>query len=216
MAEACAYGEDYYYGKKDSSYVNYEELDAKRQFRSVLGYIKENQLGGTLLDVGCAMGLFLGEAKQHFDSVEGCDISEFALGKARQMLPGITFRNVDIEHPMPYPEHSFDVVTCLDVLEHTERFSINFRRMAILVKPGGHLIVSMPIDGWPRRMLGFLDNDKTHISILTEYEIMDIVKGLGLEAIRKRHFSLAPWGYKVRYVPAEIELVLRKPVRLSN
>jgi 2-polyprenyl-3-methyl-5-hydroxy-6-metoxy-1,4-benzoquinol methylase len=210
---AQVFDEAYFNGKTASSYVYYEQLDAKRQFQSVLGFIKENSLSGKLLDVGCAMGLFLKEAGAYFDELHGCDISQYALSKAWEKVSEAKYKVVDLDNSLPYPDESFDLVTGLDVLEHTRHFAENFGRLASKVKPGGYLIVSMPIDALPRKLLGFLDKDRTHVSVLKEREILKVVKGLGLELVMKRHFSLTPLGYKVRYVPAEVELVLRKPIR---
>jgi predicted TPR repeat methyltransferase len=206
------FDESYFNGKVASSYVCYEELDSKRQFWSVLEFITNNRLDGSVLDVGCAMGLFLMEAEPYFDELCGCDISTYALAKASDKVPEAHFKIVDLDNSLPYQDESFDLVTALDVLEHTHNFERNFGRVARKVKQGGYLIVSMPINAWPRKLLGFLDKDRTHVSILKEKEILTIIDELGLEVVRKRHFSLMPWGYKMQHIPAEIELVLRKPV----
>lgn len=204
------FGRNYFYGGKDSNYSNYEEGDHSKAFKSVVSFIVKQKLKGRFLDVGCAFGFLLREVSHFFDELHGFDISRFAINKAKQIIPEAGLIILDLDKSLPYPDESFDCIAALDVLEHTKNFKENFEKIVKKLKTGGYLIISVPIDAWPRRIFGFLDKDKTHISILKKEEILRIVEQNGLEIINKKHFCPFPIFHRIPYVPAEIELILKK------
>jgi predicted TPR repeat methyltransferase len=204
------FDKDYFYGNKKSNYACYDEINPKKYFKSVIEFIEERQRGGRYLDVGCAFGLLLREVSQFFDETHGCDVSAFAIEKARKNAPRSRLRAIDIDKIFPYPAGYFDVVTALDVLEHTKNLKENFEKISASVNDGGYLIVSTPILDWPRRIFGFLDKDKSHISIPEENEVIRIAEKNGFTILRRAHFLPAPKLCKVSYIPAEVELFLQK------
>lgn len=204
------FGKDYYYGKKESHYANYEAIDPYRQFRPVLEFIKNEKINGKFLDVGCAFGLLLNEVSPYFDDLYGCDISEYAISKAKARVRNADLKVVDISRQLPYPDEYFDFVTALDVLEHTEDLERSFSNIVNKVKKGGYIFISMPIDAWPRKLFGFYDKDKTHISVLSEARLRTIIERQGLKVISKRYFSPFPVFYRLPYLPVEIEFILQK------
>lgn len=210
------FGRDYFYGRKESNYYNYNRMDSSKMFKSITSFIKDNGIGGSFLDVGCAFGLLLGEVYPLFDELYGCDISKFAIEKARQKNPKAHLKIVDIQKKLPYDDESFDFITALDVLEHTADFEKIFKNIAEKLKMGGYLIVSTPIRAWPRRVFDYLDKDKTHISILREDEIIQIINDSGLSVINKKRFAAVPFFYRIPYIPAEIELYLRRVPKIKQ
>lgn len=203
------FGKDYFYGKK-SNYSSYDKLDSSKQFKSVISFIKNQKLKGRFLDVGCAFGLLLKEVSLFFDELYGCDISKFAIKKARQNIPNADLRVVNIEEDLPYPDDMFDCITALDVLEHTYSFEKSFTNLVKKLKSGRYLFLSVPINNLLRQMFGFLDKDKTHVSVLSESEIIRIINKRKLKIVRKKHFFPFPILYRIPYVPAAVELILKK------
>ncbi|MAG07963.1 hypothetical protein CMO89_00665 [Candidatus Woesearchaeota archaeon] len=204
------FGKEYYYGHKLSNYFNYEKTNTSRAFKRIISFIEVEGLQGKYLDIGCAFGFLIKEVSCFFDEVYGCDISEFAINKAKNYVPYADLRIVDLDESLPHPKEYFDCITAMDVLEHTKDFKKNFEKLIKRVKKGGYLIVSSPIDAWPYRFFGFLDNDKTHISVLKEKQIIDVINKNSMEIIKKSYFSPFPLLYKIPFIPFEIELILRK------
>lgn len=73
----------------------------------------------TLLDAGCAEGFVLKRLLQDSPHlvVQGVDLDEAALVRARNFHPTLSFQVADI-HWLPFTANSFDLVLCNQVLEH--------------------------------------------------------------------------------------------------
>ena len=96
---------------------------------------------GRLLDVGCGSGdLMLGMRERGWQ-VCGLDISPEAVALARQNGLEV-FLGQLLE--APFDEHSFDLVTMWDVLEHLHDPAAYLVRVAQLLKPGGRFVVTLP------------------------------------------------------------------------
>lgn len=204
------FGESYFYGKRESNYSNYETLNPHRQFKGVRSFIKSEMSGGRFLDVGCAFGSLIKRVSAHFDEAHGCDVSRFAISKARGLVPGAEFTVADIEAGLPYPDGSFDCITALDILEHTKSLEKSFGNLVSKLRSGGYLIFSVPLNNPIRKLFGFLDKDKTHISILPKTELVRIIKKHNMRIVRKSYACSFPLVHKIPYIPAEIQFVLRK------
>ena len=108
--------------------------------------------GGSVLDTGCGPGILAGLLEGSSLQYTGIDLSEEAVALARQSHPELKerFHTVALEHFDP--EEQFDAVTAVEVLYYldTEAF---FSHCGRLLKPGGHLIVTMYDFGKGRELL---------------------------------------------------------------
>jgi SAM-dependent methyltransferase len=96
-----------------------------------------------LLDYGCAGGfdlLLLAE----FGTAEGADITDaYARDGARR---GHALHVVPRD--LPALRGRFDIVTCLDVLEHLDDDVDGLRTIGSLLAPGGQVVVTVPAYAW--------------------------------------------------------------------
>ncbi|MEQ6917493.1 bifunctional 2-polyprenyl-6-hydroxyphenol methylase/3-demethylubiquinol 3-O-methyltransferase UbiG [Halomonas aquatica] len=102
--------------------------------------------GRRVLDVGCGGGI-LTEAMAHRGAdVTGIDLGEAPLAVARLHARerGITldYRRISAEDMAEEHPGEFDVVTCLEMLEHVPDPASVVRACASLVKPGGQVFFS--------------------------------------------------------------------------
>ena len=205
------FGRSYFYGFSKSNYLNYEKLNPPKLFEGILYFVRKHNIRvNKVLDVGCAFGFLLKELSSVFNELHGFDISEFAIEKAKEVIPEASLKIHSLEDPLPYPDNHFDCITAVDVLEHTKNFEKNFEKIVTKLKKGGYLIVSTPLDDWPRRYFGFLDKDKTHISVLKETELTNIIRKNKLKTIDKRYYAPFPVIYRIPKIPFSIEVLLRK------
>lgn len=108
--------------------------------------------GKCLLDVACgAGGPALRIAANTGCSVVGIDIHEqgvtTALSTAADRgLSGIAkFQVVNAAQPLPFPDASFDAITCIDAINHLPNRPHVVAEWARLLKPGGRLLFTDPI-----------------------------------------------------------------------
>jgi 2-polyprenyl-6-hydroxyphenyl methylase/3-demethylubiquinone-9 3-methyltransferase len=103
--------------------------------------------GRRALDVGCGGGILAEAMARKADHVTGIDLAARPLGVARlHALEGgvanIEYREVAAEALAAEAPASFDVVTCMEMLEHVPDPSSVVRACATLVRPGGWVFFS--------------------------------------------------------------------------
>lgn len=115
-----------------------------------LNYIHQhaNLQGKIVLDVGCGGGI-LSESMATFGakSVLGIDMAEKSLQAAQlhaqnQGIENIDYRCISVEDLAAEMPQSFDVVTCMEMLEHVPQPDSIIRACAKLVKPDGWVFFS--------------------------------------------------------------------------
>ena len=101
---------------------------------------------GTLLDAGCGTGNLLASVRRRRRDIDlhGIDFSEAMLRRARAKLSEAQFLPGDLNAALPYPDGSFDVVTCINVLYAVARPERTLAELRRVLKPGGTLILSSP------------------------------------------------------------------------
>jgi SAM-dependent methyltransferase len=130
-------------------------------------------IGKMVLDLGCRDGI-LTEQYCAANTVTCVDIDERALQLCRDRLRVEVIQH-DLNYPLPFADHSFNVVVAADVLEHVF-FGINFIReiRRVLVNDGVFLGSTPNAFYWTNRIRFALGTDP--------YEFLDTT--------HVRHFSL--------------------------
>lgn len=105
--------------------------------------------GGSLLDIGCAGGVFLHQASKRGFAVQGIEINECMAEYARATF-GVPVVNERIEGvSMERWAGQFDVVTLLDVLEHIPDPHATLAKARSWVRDGGFLLIRGPLSNSP-------------------------------------------------------------------
>ncbi|HEY6898018.1 MAG TPA: bifunctional 2-polyprenyl-6-hydroxyphenol methylase/3-demethylubiquinol 3-O-methyltransferase UbiG [Rhodocyclaceae bacterium] len=102
--------------------------------------------GKQVLDVGCGGGLLSEGMAALGARVSGIDLSEKALGVARLHLyesgQQVDYRHIAVEQLAAETPAGYEVVTCLEMLEHVPDPASIVKACAQLVKPGGQVFLS--------------------------------------------------------------------------
>jgi len=113
-----------------------------------LGWIQSitNLQGKRVLDVGCGGGILAESLSKAGATVTGIDLSSKALKVAElhQLESGTSVRYLTIsaEDLAKEESQSYDVITCMEMLEHVPDPSSVVQACAKLCKPGGHIFFS--------------------------------------------------------------------------
>lgn len=101
---------------RKSNYVNYSWERLGSYFQQTARHIMDKFNPERTLDVGCAKGFLVKALSEMAVDAYGIDPSVYAVSNAH---PDIAEKiNLEAAQSIPYPDDTFDVVTCFDVLEH--------------------------------------------------------------------------------------------------
>jgi 2-polyprenyl-6-hydroxyphenyl methylase/3-demethylubiquinone-9 3-methyltransferase len=103
--------------------------------------------GSRVLDVGCGGGILADSMARNGAEVLGIDLSSKALRVAQlhaleAQTPHIQYREISVEDLAAEQPDSFDVVTCMEMLEHVPDPGSVVQACSKLVKPGGWVFFS--------------------------------------------------------------------------
>ena len=102
--------------------------------------------GKTVLDIGCGGGILAESMAERGATVTGIDLSEKALNVARLHLlesgNQVDYQYRSAEELAKSSATRFDIVTCMEMLEHVPEPASVVAACAALVKPGGHVFFS--------------------------------------------------------------------------
>ncbi len=102
--------------------------------------------GARVVDIGCGGGILAESMAKRGADVLGIDLSEKPLSVAslHALETGVTLRyeRIAAEELAAREPGSFDVVTCMEMLEHVPDPSAVVRAAATLARPGGHVFFS--------------------------------------------------------------------------
>ena len=156
---------------KSGSYVEYRYTPTHRVGLS--NYLREQEVlrlvaprkDDVILDVGCAAGRQVFQLAPKVREAYGVDIAQSFVDSANNYKEAKGVRNTHFvaapSETLPFPDAKFDVVICLEVLEHVFNKDTALTELLRVLRPGGRLVISTPnlnSDGtfWGRfmRLLG--------------------------------------------------------------
>lgn len=175
------YSEDYHRVIMTAGEVSAESR-WKRQRDTVAHYKK----GGSILDIGCSSGAFLGTLKGGSWKLYGIEMEASTAEKAKAATGAEVYVGEALD--APFPDESFDVITGFDLLEHVYHPRQFLAKVQQWLKPGGIVYFGLPnIDSWESRILGTywygLELPR-HLSHFSPRSLRHVMTTLGFEEVR--------------------------------
>lgn len=135
-----------------------------------------------ILDVGCGTGSNM-DAFAKLGRATGIDMSTGALGFCRQR--GVDSVAMSAVEQLPFADATFDVVSAMDVLEHTDDDLAALAELQRVCKPGGMLFVTVPAYGflWSEH-----DEALKHRRRYTAHELRNKLSVRGFRIERSTYF----------------------------
>jgi SAM-dependent methyltransferase len=120
--------------------------------------------GAQIIEVGCGDATFTSDLAKFSSSVTAIDISAGQIEQNTGRFPGINFLQHDVAERFPFPDASFDVAWCSEVLEHLFEPAFAMSEMHRILRPGGRLLVTVPFHGPLKNVLIALFNWDEHFT----------------------------------------------------
>ncbi len=235
--------EEGYFRDGRAKYLERWEHRVRKCERQLLMCLEFAPHARDVLDVGCSAGYVLEAARRLGMTPAGADVSGFAVELCRER--GFRAEKGGLEK-LPYPDASFDIVTCKHALEHAAHPVEAMRELARVLRPGGVAFVIVPDGAYykmavmPKRGRSFRPDSRgwQHHVYFYEKNLAEAAKKVGLEATRagKDIFrtrlargAKAPWEWarfaflvswvwvcRVTRFRREIQLIATKPRALPE
>ena len=100
---------------------------------------------GTALDLGCGDGRLTASLRARDLCL--ADVSQVALSRAAQRLPGARTLLLEPDAALPLRDNTFELVLCADTLEHVRDVQLLLSEARRVLVPGGRLAVTTPAHG---------------------------------------------------------------------
>jgi SAM-dependent methyltransferase len=142
-----------------------------------------------VLDAGCGSGRTLEELADYGDP-SGIELDEDAAGLA--MARGIAEVQVGRLEQLPWRSETFDLITCLDVIEHIPDDRVALGELRRVCKPGGFMLLTVPAY---QALWSLHDAANHHYRRYSRRSLSAAVSGAGWSVVRMSSFNtvlLAP------------------------
>jgi SAM-dependent methyltransferase len=136
-----------------------------------------------ILDAGCGSGRNMVDLARH-GQVTGVELSQPSVELARARAVGEVVEGSVLE--MPFPDDSFDLAVCLDVIEHLQDDRAALRELRRVLAPGGVLLVTVPAYQW---LWSGHDEVNHHHRRYNRAALQQAAREAGWECARTTHFN---------------------------
>lgn len=156
------------------------------RYREWFDSLERDAARGCFLDYGCGVGYVCSRFAARGWQVTGVDISTAALDVARRREPQATFLEITPGSSLPLQPETFDVVTCLGVLEHIPEPAPVVADLRRVAKPGARSVWVVPNARSPYFWFGHGTGQiEEHPRTLGQWRALLAGGGWEVEAVRR-------------------------------
>lgn len=174
----------------------FAQYGIRRFLKTLHGLLKDTGVNN-ILDMGCGEGFYIYYLTQNYPfglDITGIDYNYDALCLAKKMNPNVKFIQGNI-YNIPYKDKSFDMVLCLEVLEHLEAVGSALAELCRVARR--YCLLSIPHEPYFSvcRLLGGKDILRLgrHPQHLHQFKVKKTVKMLKDYFELKKTVTSFPW-----------------------
>jgi ubiquinone/menaquinone biosynthesis C-methylase UbiE len=217
-------------------FVEWYENMAKSRFANAFSYgrhkvdvlldeaLKEQQAGACILDVGCGTGEYVRRVNELGFTASGLEPADAMRAVAIKKNPSASIVS-GVATELPYPDESFDLVICIEVLRYLDRADIRqaLRELRRVLRPGGTMFLTMvnryALDGFflhysLQRILKPRSTGRPHCEFMTPDELDREIRKAGFSTAAHRGVLFGPMRmlYKISTRVAQRVVPMLEPI----
>ncbi|MBK9295025.1 MAG: methyltransferase domain-containing protein [Oligoflexia bacterium] len=170
-------------------------LSSQTIYDCILTLVNAHKLGGSVLDYGAGVGALTKQLNESglFNKTSAVDF----MPRPENLNESVLWKQQNLNESILDWNNSFDLIIASEVIEHLENPRAMLRNCAQMLKPGGHIILSMPNNESLRSILSlifrghfvdFLDNSyPAHISALLLKDVYRIFNEVQLGEVKTQY-----------------------------
>jgi SAM-dependent methyltransferase len=213
---AAYYTGDYFTGQHADGYADYRGAEPvlRREFARMVAFIRGLRPGGKLLELGCAYGFFLQEAKPYYE-VAGVELAEDAAIHCRNAGLDVMAGVADARTFFHFG--AADVIVLLDVIEHLPDPRATLALCAQHLNPGGIVVITTgDFASTPAQLAGSrwrLMTPPQHLWFFTREGLRRMAESVGLRLESADHpWKIVPLSLVVFQLGRMVGLRMTPPV----
>jgi len=134
------------------------------------------------LDLGCGDGRLT--AALRATHLTAADVSQVALDRARSRLPDAKLVHLEPDEPLPFEDNEFDLVVCVETIEHVRDTQLLFSEVRRVLRPGGRLALTTPASArWRVVLFGLEHPFSPHLRSYTRRNLRSVLEAMGFQIV---------------------------------
>lgn len=172
--------------------VTYANLAVKSPFYSEIGRWLDCESHNRVLEIGCGPGRYAAMLGRLGFNVIAADLFTFPTWELLRQLPNVRMMAGVDASDLPYPDASFDAVTCMGALLYFESPEGAMEEISRVLRPGGRLIVRTVNSMNYYRLARDRNIDPATRNVYTENELAVFLRGCGYDVHETSTFGFYP------------------------
>ncbi|MFA5070504.1 MAG: class I SAM-dependent methyltransferase [Patescibacteria group bacterium] len=171
----------------------WQKIWHRRRLKTLLSLVPRRKV--RYLDIGCHGGFLMNQVANQLGEVEGhgVDISPASIAYCKKKYPRFNYQVADALS-LPFPNDSFDFITCFEVIEHLVEPKKALYEMRRVLKKDGEIMVLMPTESLIFRVIWFVWTrlgrgkvwHETHLNKIKSRDLAPLLQTMGFAIIKRQ------------------------------
>lgn len=168
-----------------------------------------------VLDIGCSDGPFLPSLNYYAKKITAIDISEDLVKKSKKLTDTMLYKSKKISLltsdglALPFKDECFNLVFCLEVLEHVKNPSTVIEEIYRVLKKNGVFICTIPVEIGPSLLIREIIGKITKFN-RPHYTRKELIRNAMFRKPGFRSSDMSHKNFDWRLIKKEVQLVFEK------